>query len=700
VAFVFPSAQIVRMRSDNSRRDPSSLVVARTRADCARSLCLSAALVAISCAPILSARAQNAELPGWTSASRANETNYTHGDTRALIVLRDLPALVGRPLADIVRTFSGSLRSVCRQLEATPIASEAGGAMATSFDDGATQKCILMAIRSERTVHVVVGVSPNDPRVDVNAAARALAQRFLPASRSATQPLPPLSVPRAVAQSSSLSLQAGWPAGGDTPSTTADVDWPQAVALGLNPRRDIRPARYECFTISSARRVNPLADGLLSVHAAGKYRYSSATQTADGTWLRTTPTNGIPSVQFSGPLTTNAAVVETTDAGQMIKLQESNAPQRELLCYLAGPASEMARLQMVNTSVANEALSCKFSDGGVTPVSFSGGRYTSARGSGVYRDFSLLETGNRWSGGFEFDGGPFEHARGFLRIDKQGRRVIAIGVTVSTSRGYWYSGNETTPVAECLSATPVRPPPVFGVQAVPRTIVTAGPAGQFAVQGYNSMNNTIPIHVYSFVANGWYSSDMPEGRPINCMRTKPSGEPMCLAYELQPGRIRMQENAGEWTDATWESLVVTRNGLEIGGRTYRRLAPLTGLRLSGVYSTSSGTSSGSISGVLSTIVTEGEYAFQADGTFTAASSLFARTGIGTGIGGTSPVVGSSSSGTDQASRGRYRIDGNWLVLTNSDGREVREFIHMGFEELPQGQSPPYIYIGGELYSRP
>jgi hypothetical protein len=495
-------------------------------------------------------------------------------------------------------------------------------------------------------------------------------------------------------------LAAGWPAGGEVPSTAADVDWAQAMAMSLNPRDDLRPARYECFVAEIPRRVNPRADGLLTVRTGGSYRYEGTTGSGDGQWMRVPAADGNrPGVQFAGPLTERRASVVSTDAGQQLRVHESGGSGREMVCYLAGPASEIVRLQMVNTTVTNEALSCRFADGAIVPVTFANGQYSSARGGGIYRDYSLLESREDWTGGFEFDGGPFENARGFLRIDKEGRRLLKIGVTTNTTRGYWYSSTETTPVAECLSSVPTRRIPIYGRQAAPRSGVTGGPSGQFAAQRYNYTNNTTRTDVYTFTPDGWFTDDDPTYPLIDCSRTLPSGAPRCSAYQLSAGRIKLMDYRGTWDQAEWEPLKITPTELEIGGESYRRLAPLTGMRLNGVYTTQSGSSSGSITGVLTTIITEGTYVFQADGTFKAASSLFARTGIGPSISG-GGVMGSSSNNNSQSSTGRYRIDGNWLILTSTDGREARVFVHTGgSDSTPRAQSPEFLYIDGELYSR-
>jgi hypothetical protein len=504
-------------------------------------------------------------------------------------------------------------------------------------------------------------------------------------------------------RSPTAALAAGWPQGGEVPSTAADVDWAQALAMSLNPRDDLRPARYECFVAESARRVNPRADGLLTVRTGGSYRYESTTGSGDGQWMRVPASDGNrQGVQLSGPLTERRAGVVSTDAGQTIRVHESAGSGREMVCYLAGPASEIVRIQMVNTTVSNETLSCRFADGAMVPVTFAGGQYSSTRGGGIYRDYSLLESREDWTGGFEFDGGPFANARGFLRIDKEGRRRLDIGVTTSTTRGYWYSSTETTPVAECLSSVPTRRIPIYGRQAAPRTGVTSGPSGQFTAQRYiynGNGVNTINTVVYTFTPDGWFTDDDPTYPAIDCSRTLPSGAPRCSAYQLSPGRIKMQDEPGTWGQAAWESLKITATELDIGGTSYPRIAPLTGVKLSGVYTTQSGSSSGSITGVLTTIVTEGTYVFQADGTFKAASSLFSRIGIGPSIGG-GGVMGASSNNNNQSSTGRYRIDGNWLVLTTSDGREARVFVHTGgADDTPRNQSPEYLHIDGSLYSR-
>jgi hypothetical protein len=655
------------------------------------------ALAACVCVVPQVSAAQDTTLPGWTSTPRNEWTLYTHSATRASIVIREFPDLAQRPLADVVTMFTASVRGTCENVANAPIVSEAGGAIAVRTDNGAARRCVVMAIRGAGRTFVAIGSAPNDVRVDVNAVSHTLARRYVPENTASA--VPPVRDPAPIvpARGPTAALTNAWPTGGRVPSTVADVDWYQAIAMGINPVHDLRPARYECFATGSARRVNPVADGVLSVATGGGYRYQTPQGASDGRWQRLPGSSSQSSYQFSGPLSTRLQYVANTNFGQHISLTET-ATDREMRCYLAGPYAELARLQMVNTMITSETLSCRFGENAITPVTFSGGRYTSQRGSGIYRDYSLTNSQKEWEGGFEFDGGPFEHARGYLRIDKQGRRILSIGVTVNTSRGYWYSSDETTPVAECLSATPVRATPEYGTQPAPVSRVTGGPSGVFAFVGAD-YRGFATVKVNSFTPNGWYADDVPEGHDVDCTRTKPSGEPVCLSYELQPGRIRLQYTTGTWAQADWVALQTSPLGMVIDDVNYRRVAHLTGLRLSGTYGTQSSSSSGSIAGTLTTLISEGTYVFSANGTFRASSSLFARTGIGPGIGGSSPIVGSWSNNSNGASEGRYRIEGNWLVLTTNDGREARQFIHVGMEDTPRGTSPEFLYIGNDLYSK-
>jgi hypothetical protein len=648
--------------------------------------------------------AQTADSQGWSRSVLADRTEYTHQATRATLIVRAVPTLAGRSLSDALVVLTPSVRAACRDIATTPIVVDEGGAVAYRNSVAAPRTCLVLVARGAGALVTVIGVGQPNAPVDLLAAARDVIRPPSARQSSATAPAsgsPTMATPTSAATSAATgALASGWPDGGDVPATIADMDWAQTLALGMSPSRDLRPARYECFVSDDARRVSPVADGILTVRADGAYRYQTAGVSADGQWRRTVDNNDKrPTFAFAGPLVARGARVGSDAAGPSIRLTESAPTQRELVCYLAGPASEQARLQMVNSTVMQETISCRFADGMVTPVTFAAGRYSSARGGGVFRDYSLLKGRESWYGGFEFDGGPFENARGFLNVDARGQRVLEIGVTTSTSRGYWYSAQETKPVASCVSTVPVRRIPVYGRQPAPRTNVTGGPAGLYTAQTYQAFNNTVEATVYTFRANGWYSDELPEGRDIDCTRTKPSGEPVCLGYQLSGGKIRMQETAGTWDDAEWEALKVTADGFSVDDRPYHRLASLTGLRLDGVYKTQSGTSSGTIAGALTTIVTEGTYVFTADGTFRAASTVFARTGIGPGVNGDSPIMGSASSTRDQASAGRYRIDGNWLVMTTSDGRVARVFIHLSGQDRVANQSPEFVYIDGSLYAR-
>jgi hypothetical protein len=632
--------------------------------------------------------AQDDVFAGWTPRKSDTGLTFQHNASEAFVSVIEMKDTGRDKTALLFNSARKTMPAQCGDMTKTTTRSVDGGRRETSNVDQ-EWNCMVVVAPSSNAMIIILAIDMRTAGADSKAVAYAIiAKATGNGSQNATQ-------------ASSAQISSTWPKGGLVAETRADIDWPTAWKMGLNPNKDLLPTRYECFDLG-ARTPNSAADSILNINANGRYSYTSKTASGQGTWQRSVNDNLIE-YRFSGVLghrkkDYGLSIIQSDEYGQRIILAETTGDGQFIACYQSGPAAEYARLQMASGLVDGQIWQCKFKDGAVLPVQFSNGRYQSQRGGGVYRSFSLNEDGDQWSGAVEFDGGPFANAQGKMKISEYGQRSLALGVTVNTRRGYWYNADETTPVAQCFSDIPGRQYPEYGIANAPATGMTGGPSGEYTVTKYDAFSGGLAPQVYSFAANGWYLDETPEDRPFDCNRTKPSGEPYCLRYELAPGKIRLQSKAGKWDDDEWESYKRSAATIVIEDSTYNKLTPLTGLKLAGTYKTQSSYSSGDIFTTLATIQFQGEFVFTADGRFSTESGVFSRVGIGPGINNDSAIVGSSYASNTDGSSGRYRIEGNWLILTRDDGIEARKYIHTGAVPVTPNEKVEYIYIGDNLYA--
>jgi hypothetical protein len=509
-------------------------------------------------------------------------------------------------------------------------------------------------------------------------------------------------------ESSALVKQnEAWPKGGLVPATNAVVDWQSALKMGLDPKRNILPDTYFCFQSDLARAVTPDADGILSIQSDGRYDYTSDQVRGSGSWAQDKAA-GYTAYSFSGVLTgkenSGNSYIQDNDYGQFFEIKErsrdSDRKDRELTCFQRGPSVEAVRIQMARGVLGQETMQCAMANGGQMSVQFGNKTYSSANGGGRFEDFIVTRSRGLWKGAFEFSSGPFKDAVGYLSGDQQGNRTLDIA-TYKTISAYLTTVNETDAVATCYGKSTPRPLPTYGNTPAPLTGMSGGISGMFTVPVSRwSGNISIGGHdVYMFTANGWYYSSVPDNKPIDCSKTMPSGEPICNRYEISGNKIRMQSSSGKWEDDDdWEVYKRSASMLEIDGREYKPLQPLTNAKLNGTYETASGSSSGSMTGVLYTSVTEGEIKFTADGRFESAKSTWNRLGIAVGALGAPPTVTGQSSNFDgNNGKGRFRIQGNWMILTGDDGREARKFIYAPHKDIAAGSLITHFYFDGDFY---
>jgi hypothetical protein len=631
--------------------------------------------------------AQDDVFAGWTPQKTERGLTFQHNANEAVVIVSEMKEIGQDKSAQLFESARKNMPPQCGDMTKTTTRSVDGGRRETSNVDQ-EWNCMIVVTPSSDAMIVIMAMDRPGIGVDSKAVAYAvIAKATGNGSQNATQ-------------ASSAQISSTWPKGGLVAETRADIDWQAAWKMGLNPDDDLLPTRFECFNLG-ARTPNSTADSTLNINANGSYTYTGKKASGQGTW-QLSKKNDLSYFRFSGALghrkdDRGDSIVRSNKYGQWIILAEKTGDEEYIACYQSGPAAEYARLQMASGLVDGQTWQCKFTDGAILPVQFSNGRYQSQRGGGVFRSYSLNNDGERWGGAVEFDGGPFNYAQGKMKVSEYGQRSLALGVTVNTRRGYWYNADETTPVAQCFSDIPGRQYPEYGVANAPATNVTGGLKGEYTGWRIDAFSNGMAPKNYSFTANGWYLDETPENRPIDCNRTKPSGEPYCLRYELAPGKIRMQSYARKFDD-DWETYQKNPTNIVIAGVTHVKIRPLTGLKLAGTYKTQSSYSSGDIFTSLATIQFSGEFVFTADGRFSTESGVFSRMGIGPGLYNESAIVGSSFASSTDGSSGRYRIEGNWLILTRDDGIEARKYIHTGAVPVTPNEKVEYLYIGDSLYA--
>ncbi len=630
--------------------------------------------------------AQDSIAAGWTPTKLEKGINFSHASGNATVRITEFDGIGVEKAGQLFNQARALMPPECGDMSKT-VTRTVGDSRLETSNTKQKWNCLLVVMRGTKGLISIIAMDRSASEADSKGFAYSLIATASTIDESKQN----------LAQSNQV-----WPKGGLVAATRAEIDWPTALQMGLRFKRDLLPTQFECFHMG-ARRPNPNADGILTIKPNGIYDYKSSEASGQGTWQREEK-NDLVQYRFSGPVghrkdDYGSAVVRSDDYGQRITLAENSGEKLHIVCHQSGPSAEHARIQMADGLLEGETIQCKFADGGVQLVQFANGRYQSPRGSGIYRSFSINKDGDKWEGGFEFDGGLFENAAANLKVNNDRQRSIYVAKTVSTRRGFWYSASETTPIAQCLSPNQGRQSPEYGAASAPFTNVASGPSGEYLVWKYDAFSGGQKAMIYSFAPNGWYLDEAPKDRPIDCRRTKPSGEPICLRYELTAGKIRLQDYPGRWDKETWETFKSNGNSLQIGDANYQKVKPLTGTKLTGTYKTQSSFSSGDIANSLATVQFNGEYVFTADGQFTTASAVFSRLGLGPGIGIGNAVTGASYANSSSVSKGRYRIEGNWLILIRDNGVEARQYIYNSVTDGSAGESMKFVYIGDSLYSR-
>ncbi|MBN8721822.1 MAG: hypothetical protein J0M03_02740 [Acidobacteria bacterium] len=152
------------------------------------------------------------------------------------------------------------------------------------------------------------------------------------------------------------------------------------------------------------------------------------------------------------------------------------------------------------------------------------------------------------------------------------------------------------------------------------------------------------------------------------------------SYEISNGQIQFSNAGGQANPP--RAFTNNRNFLQIGNLKLYRVEPTSNLRLNGAYSvrtftnTSSGNSTGGVSG-------ENQLVFGADGRFSQKGF------VGFAVGG-------GAGSNRDAGTGTYKINGNTLELTYSDGKLIKHTFFIYPENVAE-KRPGLLIVDGASY---
>jgi hypothetical protein len=528
--------------------------------------------------------------------------------------------------------------------------------------------------------------------------------------------IPPVFARQMLVPVQSVQLPTGWPSGGLVTPARAAIDWPTALKMNLDPKRQMLPDRFECYIMDkeydkNPRRAVPKPDATLTIRSNGTYDYTTDAGADSGTWqfqveeiLKYHDFTGPLIGKLRGSAATQTTTVIYSDHGQRIDILERSGPRRKLACHQAGPAAENARLEMARGVLGPETLQCvSAKDGGQFPVQFSGADYRSARGAGSMQNYSLFNGSTHWKGAAEFSGGPFDLAIGAVAEDRHGNRTVTIAIE-RTHKSAFLVSSSTEPIATCFGKRIPRPSAVYGAGRAPISPGKPGLQGRFSsMQSEYQVGGNIAFvsRIFSFAADGYYTDETPVANETDCTRLRPNGQPVCLRYEIADGRIRLQNNPGSWAGVKWEPFSRSGAGLKIDGDDYKPVRTLSALALEGRYGTQSSFQSGGIGigETFTAFIRKGGLRFYRDGRFEMNRAQQFYSGTSTNALGQSAPAGPDRANKASGSTGRYQIEGNWLTLTRDTGEIDRLFIHLGGIDAAPGKSPEFLFIDGEQWKQ-
>ena len=601
---------------------------------------------------------------------------------------RTLEAVAAAAMRDITQNNTGGLRGAGkRTLDDGTVLLPFSGAVVDAKTGGGNVQTYFFFARNDQWGLALLMMGAGTDQNTVNEVMAPLASvKFAPDSLSAQAQATQIALPRLPA------LPWATPAQNRTVASKPSVDFPAARKKGLNPRRDLLPDVFDCYFVGEysgrdVRAMSPTPDMRLQVSAGGTYAFNDGAAKSSGRWTTTKEGQETKSVSLDGPLVAKNMYMNGEDSGQEFSAVHA-ATERRVRCYQNGPSAELLRLELTKRRIGTEALTCQDAGGGAAyKLTFASGTYSTPKGSGRVRlGFSGNSSGS-WQGLASFTGGPYDLSTAEMEEDEDGNRTLTISEKNTESRGYWYTSTTTTPIALCRAKGTPKPTPLYGRTPAPKTGMKGGPDGLFvSLQNHPYLSGTLLLQNYGlelgfFRPDGYTLADVDPsdlGGLPDCARTRPNGDPFCQRYELKGGKLRFQDEDGDWDDP--EAFKATAEGFKLGDTPYSRVTPLKPADLAGVFSTEDFSGSGPLGGALGggagvyNSLSSG-YQFTPDGQFqwkySSSSSTLISPSLITGGG----VTGGGGSIRTDGGQGSYTLKDNWLTLKFQDGRMQRLYVY-------------------------
>lgn len=425
----------------------------------------------------------------------------------------------------------------------------------------------------------------------------------------------------------------------------------QFKVAGGNPDTQLIPDEYRCYAEVSGQSLAP--DLIVQILSGGKYRtvYGSGN-------VQVKKGGSLENVTFTGgPLDESVDYLHFDNYGQAFGIDNLAGKSLDLQCYQRG-AKENQMLRAFKLRTPKEGkYACAIPDGsgksGGTLEILANNAY---RWNGSLGRFSVdfrSDQDHDWSD-LDFTGGALDDVFGSYRENEDGARKLSVGRSQ----------------LECQVIAKPTPPVKYGPNKAPA--LPAGSGGLSGTYVHARAGTLIPTingglmsecpgnmcwTVYTFQKNGYVYTDEPETdlNDADCSRTYPNGLPVCEVYRVKNGQITVGNQKPE-------PFKQTGNNIVLDGKTYYRLQPLDGLKLSGAYKSTNvmpaliGTG-GSISTMYLKFSKQGQFMFDRD--FSANFS--------------GDYGGVAVSNTQASRGGTYDFKGNTLTLKYADGRVIKMF---------------------------
>lgn len=639
-----------------------------------------AAFVAFSPARADQAAWRPADVPGARVAAGEGRTAFLIDGEGALILFDPAP-LAGRTFdqaaKDFVAASLGGKEVASRDEADVPTDGEAEARLVTVATVGGQLRAYHLR-RSGETFGAAVLVLPGNGR------SPALMAALREARLASEAPPAPAGTGGALAF-------------GEVASSTLGYDFARATANGIDPEVRLLPDRFACFH-GRERAAFDVRAGRLTIEPGGGYAHELDGQTRRGTYAFLP---GEEAYRFDGPVTASRddVSVRTDIFGQSIQVEVDGDLA---YCHQEGPAADDVRLRFLRALPSEASLRCAGPDGAPVTVDFAPTTYRTPDGAGSVTARGRW-TGSRWDVDLSLSDGPWDGADLAWTEHEDGRLEASASLYQSFRTSAFSVGSKRTPLALCRGRGPARPSALYGSGAAPPGAAKDRAEGWFGrtrmgmtfasgVGGYLYSLPTMEIDYFGFQSDGYVREADAGPDPDACKRTRPNGWPVCLRYETDGRRVRIEETPGKWEDE-WSQFG------DGDGPTFFEIAPMTGYRVDAVYTHQSAMSSGggAFDAAAASVFWSGRFKLNEDGRYEWWRGTRSSVAIGGGAAG--GAIGGGGGSDAETERGRYAVDGNWLTLTADDGGTTRVFVHQFGDGWRRGDPPlDYLDLGGRQYS--